>query len=311
MSDVPTLDPQVAALLSPVAGASPRPPGPPVREVRDLELPLPGRTLPARMYGGELDDCLVVFFHGGGFVTGDLDSHDAQARDLCRTTGRPVLSVAYRLAPDHPFPAAYADAVAAVGWASTHLGGRVAVAGPSAGANLALGAALALTGTPAAPVAQLLAYPLVSGDPAYPSRIELGEGYGLTSAAIEWCLGRYLTGPEQRRDPRFAPLLSPDLASAPPAVVVGAGLDPLRDEARALAERLRDAAVPVRYLEEPTLPHGFWKFAPVAEAARAAASGMGDAFRALLDAAWNPAAPDPAVTSSRGRRRRAAGGAGR
>jgi acetyl esterase len=283
---VPSIDPQVAALLSPVPGASPRPPGPAVREVRDLELPLPGRTLPGRLYGGEVGGCLIVFFHGGGFVTGDLDSHDAQARDLCRTTGRPVLSVAYRLAPEHAFPAAYDDAVAALGWASTHLaahvGGRVAVAGPSAGANLALGAALALAGTPAAPVAQLLAYPLVSGDPSYPSRTEVGEGYGLTSEAIEWCLARYLTDPAQRRDPRFAPLLSPDLASAPPAVVVGAGFDPLRDEARALAGRLRAAAVPVHYIEEPTLPHGFWKFAPAAEAARAAADRMGAAFRALL-----------------------------
>jgi acetyl esterase len=279
------LDAQVGALLSPVPGGSPRPPGPPVRAVRDLELPLPGRTLPARLYRGDLDDCLVVFFHGGGFVTGDLDSHDAQARDLCRTTGRPVLSVAYRLAEDHPFPAAYDDAVAAVGWAGAHLADRVAVAGPSAGANLALGAALALAGTAAAPVAQLLAYPLVSGDPSYPSRTEAGQGYGLTSEAIEWCLGRYLRDPAERHDPRAAPLLSPHLASAPPAVVLGAGLDPLRDEARALAERLRAAAVPVHYFEEPTLPHGFWKFAPLADAARAAATRMGKAFRALLDAA--------------------------
>jgi acetyl esterase len=285
VSDVRALDPQVAALLSPVAGGSPRSPGPPVRDVRDLELPLPGRTLPARRYGGEVDDCLVVFFHGGGFVSGDLDSHDAQARDLCRMTGRPLLSVAYRLARDHPFPAAYDDAVAAVGWAHAHLAARVAVAGPSAGANLALGAALALAGTPAAPVAQMLAYPLVSGDPSYPSRTEVGEGYGLSSEVVEWCLARYLTDPAQRRDPRFAPLLSPDLASAPPAVVVGAGLDPLRDEAQALAERLRAAAVPVHYVEEPTLPHGFWKFAPLADAACAAAARMGGAFRALLDAA--------------------------
>ncbi|MCO1658999.1 alpha/beta hydrolase [Pseudonocardia humida] len=279
----PALDAQVAALLSPVPGGSPRPPGPPVRAVRDLDLPLTGRTLPARLYRDDLDDCLVVFFHGGGFVSGDLDSHDAQARDLCRTTGRPVLSVAYRLAPDHPFPAAYDDAVAAVGWARAHLADRVAVAGPSAGANLALGAALALAGTPAAPVAQLLAYPLVSGDPSYPSRTEVGQGYGLTSEAIEWCLGQYFTDPAQRQDPRAAPLLSPDLASAPPAVVVGAGLDPLRDEARALADRLRAAGVPVHHVEEPALPHGFWKFAPLADAARTAATRMGEALRALLD----------------------------
>jgi acetyl esterase len=273
----------VAALLA-SGGARPRPSGPPVRRVEDLTLPLAGRALPLRHYRGELDDCLVVFFHGGGFVTGDLESHDAQARSLCRTTGRDVVSVAYRLAPDHPFPAAYDDAVAAVEWAQTHLADRVAVAGPSAGANLALGAALALAGSAAAPRAQLLAYPLVNGDPSYPSRTELGEGYGLTSEAIEWCLGQYLTDPVSRHDPRVAPLLSPDLVSAPPAVVLGAGFDPLRDEARALADRLRSVGVPVRYLEEPAMPHGFWKFAPVADAAYTAAHRMGAAFRDLLDA---------------------------
>lgn len=278
-----SLDPEVAALLSPVPGGSPRPPGPPVREVHDLGLPLPGRTLPLRLYGGDRDDCLVVFFHGGGFVSGDLDSHDAQARSLCRTTGRSVLSVGYRLAPAHPFPAAYDDAVAALAWAAERLADRVAVAGPSAGANLALGAALAHAGTRAAPVAQLLAYPLVSGDPAYPSRTEVGEGYGLTSAAVEWCLGQYLADPALRADPRVAPLLSPELGSSPPTVVLGAGLDPLRDEARDLAGRLEAAGVPVRYLEEPTLPHGFWKFAPLAEAADTAAVRMGGAFADLLD----------------------------
>lgn len=292
-----SLDPEVAALLSPVPGESPRPAGPPVRRVEDLELALPGRTLPLRLYTGDRRDCLVVFFHGGGFVTGGLDRHDAQARDLCRTTGRSVLSVAYRLAPEHPFPAAYDDAVAAVGWAREHLADRVAVAGPSAGANLAIGAALALAGTPDAPIAQLLAYPLVSGDPAYPSRREgregrggreVGEGYGLTSETLERCLQAYLPRPSLRADPRFAPLLSPHLAAAPPSVVVTAGLDPLRDEGRELAERLRAAGVPVWFAEEPTLPHGFWKFAPVARAAGEASRRMGAAFAGLIERAVAP-----------------------
>ena len=280
-----SLDPEVAGLLAPVAGQSPRPDGPPVRAVRDLGLPLPGRTLPLRRYDGERDDCLVVFFHGGGFVSGGLDRHDAQARDLCRSTGRSVLAVAYRLAPDHPFPAAYDDAVAAVGWAREHLADRVAVAGPSAGGNLALGAALALADTPAAPVAQLLAYPVISGDPAYPSRTEVGPGHGLDSATLELCFGAYLPGPHLRTDPRFAPLLHPALASAPPSVVVTAGLDPLRDEGRDLAVRLRAAGVAVRFAEEATLPHGFWKFAPVARVAGAASARMGRALAELIEAA--------------------------
>lgn len=277
----PALDPDVAALLGP-AGQSPRPPGPPVRDVRDLRATLGHRSLSLRHYLGQKDGSLIVFFHGGGFVTGDLESHDAQARDLCCRTGHDVLSVDYRLAPDHPFPAAYDDAVDTVRWARKQLAAKVAVAGASAGANLALGAALALAGTESAPVAQLLAYPLISGDPSYPSRTERGDGYGLTSQVVEWCIQQYLGDPALRTDPRFAPLLSPDLGTAPPTVVVGAGFDPLRDEARALAERLRAAAVPVRYLEEPTLPHGFWKFAPLAHAARTAAHRMTCAFSELL-----------------------------
>ncbi|WP_436698753.1 alpha/beta hydrolase [Nocardioides sp. BYT-33-1] len=276
------LDPDVAALLRP-AGQGLRPPGPAVLGVRDLTARVHGRRLALRHYRGERDDCLVVFFHGGGFVTGDLDSHDAQARDLCRSTGRDVLAVDYRLAPTFPFPAAYDDAVGVLAWAGEHLAGRLAVAGASAGANLALGASLAAAGTSSAPVAQLLAYPLVSGDPSYPSRTERAEGYGLTSEVVELCIAAYLGEHGSREDPRFAPLLSPALGSAPPGVVVGAGFDPLRDEAAALVERLRSLGVPVQHLEEPALPHGFWKFAPVAPAARAAAGRMGRVFAAVLD----------------------------
>ncbi|MFD7281111.1 alpha/beta hydrolase [Streptomyces sp. NPDC059862] len=239
---------------------------------------------------GESEDCVVVFFHGGGFVKGDLDSHDDQARTLCAATGRPVVSVDCRLAPEHPFPSAYDDAVEAVRWAHSNaaasLGGLahplpVAVAGTSAGTNLAVGAALAHT--PSAPVAQLLVCPIVSGDPALPSRTAFAEGYGLTSFAIERFIEVYLTDPAQRQDPRFAPALSPDLAALPPTVLVGAGFDPLRDDARLFLDRLRAEGVRVLASEEPTLPHGFWKYAAVSDAANDAVTRMCDTFRVLLD----------------------------
>jgi acetyl esterase len=249
------------------------------------------------VYPGPRDDCVIVFFHGGGFVKGDLDSHDEQARTLCATSGRPVVSVAYRLAPAHRFPAAYDDAVDSVRWVRAHpaallgLNSRtttVAVAGTSAGANLAVGAALALAHTPQAPVAQLLAYPVASGDPRLPSRTLFAEGYGLTARNVERFTEAYLVHPGQRQDPRFAPVLAPDLAALPPTVLVGAGFDPLRDDARLLLERLRSAGVRVTAAEEPDLPHGFWKYAAHSDAAHDAVRRMCEAFRDMLDGLARP-----------------------
>ncbi|WP_413100078.1 alpha/beta hydrolase fold domain-containing protein [Streptomyces sp. Inha503] len=190
------LDPQVARLMGdrdtrrrtgpPDLGAlraatgsvasADRPP-PRVGDSRDGVAHLDGRSLPLRVYPGARNDCVVLFFHGGGFVKGDLDTHDGQARMLCEVTERPVVSVHYRLAPEHRFPCAYDDAVDAVRWiwanAAALIGRssrpmRVAVAGTSAGANLAVGAALALAHTPCAPVTQLLAYLLLQGTPRHP-----------------------------------------------------------------------------------------------------------------------------------------------
>ncbi|MFJ8632462.1 alpha/beta hydrolase [Streptomyces sp. NPDC093568] len=258
--------------------------------VRDDIAPLRGRSLPVRLYQGLRDDCVLVFFHGGGFVKGDLDSHDAQARTLREVTGRPVVSVRYRLAPEHRFPRAHEDAVEAVRWVHENAGAlfdgaaaRVAVVGSSAGANLALGAALALASSPSAPVAQLLACPFVSGDPALPSRAEFAEGYGLTSRAVEWFIEAYVSDPAQRQDPRFAPVLSEDLAVLPPTVLFSAALDPLRDDARVLLKRLRASGVHVLASEEPTLPHGYFKYAGLSGAAKDAVVRMNTAFRDLLD----------------------------
>ncbi|MGW1362829.1 alpha/beta hydrolase [Streptomyces chartreusis] len=289
------LDPRIAEVLRTVeVKADLRAPsaGPPVADplVRDDIAPLRGRSLPIRLYQGPRDDCVIVFFHGGGFVKGDLDSHDAQARTLCEVTGRPVVSVQYRLAPEHRFPSAYEDAVEVVRWVHEKTGtlfdgaaARIAVAGSSAGANLALGAALALASSPSAPVAQLLVCPFASGDPTLPSRTEFAEGFGLTSRAVEWFIEAYVSDPAQRQDPRFAPVLSEDLDVLPPTVLFSAGLDPLRDDARVLLKRLRASGVHVLASEEPTLPHGYFKYAGLSEAAKDAVVRMNTAFRDLLD----------------------------
>lgn len=307
------LDPEVAALMSgPPPTEQPGPPdleqlresaiartrsepvGPHVEGVRDVVVALRDRSVRSRVYQGNIDDILVMFFHGGGFVTGDIDTQDAQARMVSAVTGRTVVSVDYRLAPEHPFPAAYDDAVETTAWCLDHASelvdvgappARIAVAGPSAGGNLAVGVSLALAGTPAGPVAQLLAYPMLGGDRDLPSRTEFATGYGLTSQAIEWCTDHYLADPSQRTDPRFAPLHSDDLAAMPPTVILSAGFDPLRDESRAFGQRLVDEGVHVQNLEAPTLPHGFWKYAPRANAAQLAALEMCRAFRDFLDIA--------------------------
>ncbi|MGW4755031.1 alpha/beta hydrolase [Streptomyces chartreusis] len=291
------LDPQIAEVLGTVeVKADWRAPSadPPVTDplVRDDIAPLRGRSLPIRLYQGPRDDCVIVFFHGGGFVKGDLDSHDAQARTLCEVTGRPIVSVQYRLAPEHRFPSAYEDAVEVVRWvhekAGTLFDGAaariaVAVAGSSAGANLALGAALALASSPSAPVAQLLVCPFASGDSTLPSRTEFAEGFGLTSRAVEWFIEAYVSDPAQRQDPRFAPVLSGNLGVLPPTVLFSAGLDPLRDDARVLLKRLRASGVHVLASEEPTLPHGYFKYAGLSEAAKDAVVRMNTAFCDLLD----------------------------
>lgn len=277
--------PSLSALRSRVSPASSR------DDAYDTVARLEGGDRPVRVYRRRRDDCVIVWFHGGGFVKGDLDSQDGQARMVADVTSRTVVSVDYRLAPEHPFPAAYDDAVGAIRWVQTQgatlLGRaaapRVAVAGPSAGANLAVNAALALSGTPSAPVGLLLAYPLLGGAAELPSRHEFAHGPGLTTRALDWLLEQYLTDPADREDVRFSSLLSDRLSSLAPVVLLGAGLDPLRDDARAFADLLRASGGRVVQFEEPTLPHGFWKFAPSAPAARRAAMAMCLAFRAVLD----------------------------
>jgi acetyl esterase len=243
----------------------------PVRSVTDATV---AGSIPVRVYRPEVDGPVptVVFFHGGGFVIGDLDTHDGVCRLLSKDVGAVVVSVDYRLAPEHRFPAAVEDADAALRWVVDHVdeyGGdraRIAVAGDSAGGNLAAVAAQLAHADGIELAAQLLVYPAVdflSDD--YPSRIENAEGYFLTLKDSHWFAEQY-TGHraadprdvEFASDRRLSPLLAPSLAGLPPAIVATAEYDPLRDEGDAYAAALEKAGVRVDHRCFPGLIHGFY-----------------------------------------------------
>lgn len=248
----------------------------PVASISDEQISGPEGPLPIRVYRPHLVGVLptVVFFHGGGWVVGDIETHEAQARRICDLVGAVVISVDYRLAPEYPFPAAARDALAATAWAldsATVLGGDaslVAVAGDSAGGNLAAVAAQAYRDRLAA---QLLIYPAVDADPAadYPSRIANATGYFLSEADMRYFLGHYVPAGTDCRDPLLSPLYG-QLAGAPPAVVLTAEYDPLRDEGAAYAKALAGAGVPVRAHDFAGLVHGFFGMREVSDAAAAA-----------------------------------------
>jgi acetyl esterase len=237
----------------------------------------------------------IVFFHGGGWVVGSLDGYDSQCKRLRDGTGAAVLSVAYRLAPESPFPASVEDAVAATRWAARNIGrlggdaSRIAVAGDSAGANLA--AVVAQTLRPEIALAgQLMIYPatdsvgLRSGEATarFPSHGAFATGYFLTLERMKWYADRYVPDEADRHDPRASPLRATDVSGVAPAVIATAGFDPLLDEGRAYAEKLRNAGVPVTYLEFSTLVHGYFALATFSPGARRAASATCAAFKDLL-----------------------------
>jgi acetyl esterase len=269
-----------------------------VAAVRDLEAPGPGGPLRMRHYAPHATSPrpLTVYLHGGGFVIGDLDTHDEPCRLLCHHANVHVLSVEYRLAPEHPFPASVEDARAAVGWARANaaaLGAdpsRVAVGGDSAGANLSAVAAALAAREAAAPVAQLLVYPPTDATTARASHALFGEGYFLTQRDREAFTRAYLAGDEAaRHDTRVSPLRNPDLAGLPPALVATAGFDLLRDEGEAYAQALSAAGVPVRARRFEGLGHGFIHLTGVCPAARRAMLDIAREWRELLDAPGAPA----------------------
>ncbi len=263
-----------------------------VGAVRDLlidaDVPLHARHYAPGEPGGPHP--LLVFFHGGGFVFGDLDTHDGLCRLLCRHAGAHILAVDYRLAPEDPFPAAVEDAQAALDWAFANaitLGAdpfRIAVSGDSAGGNLAaVVSQLATRDGGPAPVLQLLIYPAMDSTGRHRSRELFGEGFFLTKAHIDWFEAHYLGADRARGlDPRVSPLLAEDLSGLPPAFVVTAGFDPLRDEGEAYVEALRAAGTSARLRRFPGLIHGFAAAAGVSRTCRDAVIEIAGATRTMF-----------------------------
>jgi acetyl esterase len=313
------LDPAIAAILPllPLRDAATLTPAGAREQLRalaasrsDIPLPQPAAVadvaiagaagpLPARLYRPERRPApTVVYFHGGGWVAGDLETHDRQARTLAVELDAVILSVDYRRPPETPFPGAFEDCLAATRWAAAHaaeLGGdraRLAVAGDSAGGNLAAAVAQACRDAGPPLAAQLLVYPAVDAaghyrtaaeNAKYPSRAENATGYFLTLDVMQWFADHYLPTAADAVDWRASPLCAADLRGLPPAVICTAGFDPLRDEGEAYAEALRRADVPVVYYREPTLIHGFIGMGAAAPAAAEAGQRIRGAFRKMLE----------------------------
>lgn len=259
---------------------SPAPPA--VGEARLVLAPGPDGPIPIRAFrpqGSKADAVLpaLVYFHGGGWVIGDLDTHDVVCRQLANGAGCAVFSVDYRLAPEYRFPAAVDDCVAATQWLAAQAKAlaidpaRIAVGGDSAGGNLATVVALAAreAGGPAL-CFQLLVYPAADQRLGFPSIERNGEGYLLTKGAMHYFRGHYLPKESDWLDWRASPFLAKSLAGLPPAYVLTAGFDPLVDEGRAYAERLAKEGVATEYKEYPDMVHGFLLFGGALDTANAA-----------------------------------------
>jgi acetyl esterase len=235
--------------------------------VRDLEVTGGAGPLKARLYTPKEAGASgpgIVYFHGGGFVIGDLDTHDSFLRRLSAASGVRVLAVDYRLAPEHPFPAPHDDALAATRWAFDHAAeigfdpARIAIGGDSAGGNLAASISLEMRGDPNRRLAfQLLLYPATAMDRDTASRRELAEGHVLTREAMEW-FGGHLNAGGHPQAHRAEPGNAADLSGAPACLVVTAGFDPLKDEGREYAAKLSAAGVPARHVEQAGFVHDFY-----------------------------------------------------
>ena len=246
--------------------------------------------LPARLYtptsASTEPGPLLVLFHGGGFIYGDLDSHDASARFLAEQSGVRVLAVEYRLAPEAPFPAAYDDAIETFRWVVEHAGevsadpARIGVGGDSAGGNLATGVALAAT---EACAFQLLIYPVTQFDAETESRRRFRTGYYLTSDFIDLAGSSYVPAGTDPRDPRLSPLYADVPEGVAPAYIATAGFDPLRDEGEAYAEKLSAAGVKVESSRFTDQIHGFFNVL-VARSSRSATADIAEALRHGLSA---------------------------
>lgn len=262
---------ELRAFVKPVPPAQRRPVG----SVRDMAVP---GGVPLRVYTptARRSGALLVYFHGGGFVLGTVETHDNVARDLCETLGCVTVSVDYRLAPEHRFPAAPDDCLAAVRWLAGNAGdlgapGPLLLSGDSAGANLAAVTCLRLRDEGGPRVAgQILVYPVTDyHTPPTPSYLANAEGFSLTRGAMIRFWRDYLNDEAEKDHPHAAPLKAGDLSGLPPALVLTAGYDPLRDEGEAYAARLEAAGVPVRLIRYDSLIHGFLRMTAISPRAAA------------------------------------------
>ncbi len=256
------------------------PPKPEVAAATDLFIPGDGGPIPARFYRARQDGApcpLLVYFHGGGFMLGSLDLYDTTCRRLALGGDCAVLSVDYRLAPEHVFPAAVLDAYAATKWAAANAGqlkidpARIAVGGDSAGGNLAaVVAQMAQDSSEFSVALQVLIYPMTDQSREYPSYARNESGFMLTRRALHWFMDNYLPNHADRLDPRASPMLRPSLAGLPPALIIGAEFDPLVDENEAYAERLAAAGVATQYVFFPGMLHPFFTLGGIIDDARRA-----------------------------------------
>jgi acetyl esterase len=274
-------------------------PAPPLARIEDIQIPGRAGAVPARVYDGVGGDGAdrpgVAYFHGGGWVQGDLETHHGLCARLALSSGAVVVAVDYRLAPEHPFPAAVEDCLDAYRWLRSRgreIGvdpARVAVAGDSAGGNLAavVSQQAAAAGEPI-PTCQVLIYPALDFALDTPSHRELKDAHIIPRDRILWYAEQYLPADVDRRDPRASPLHAGNLAGQPPALVITAGFDPLRDEARAYADGLRAAKVHVVYHEYPGQIHAFVSLTKAIPQGLACTAEIGDFLRRRLATAALP-----------------------
>jgi acetyl esterase len=269
--------------------AAARPKGPEMHTVRDAAIP--PDHIPARLYRPVAGPtAMVVYLHGGGWVIGSIHTHDRACRRLAAASGLAVLSLGYRLAPEHPWPAAVDDAMAALEWVASRppeLGPpppAVGIAGDSAGGTVAAMACLrARDQAPqASPAVQALIYANTDITNSGQSMRSEGHGFGLEAADIYWFSAQWVPDPAMRRDPRVSPLYAPDLVGLPAAIVITCEHDPLRDQGEAYAARLREAGVPLTARREPGMVHNFMLWDLISPACSAAADRVAADLRTAL-----------------------------
>ena len=290
-----TLSPKDARQLFRETRPASTPTPPEIGAVKNLTADGPGGPIPLRVYrpagvasGASLP--ALVYFHGGGWVIGDLDTHDVQCRQVTAEAGITVVAVDYRLAPEHKFPAAVDDAWAATRWVVSHAsalgvdGRRIAVAGDSAGGNLAAVVALLARDAADGPAIalQVLVYPVTDLSSESKSYNDFAEGYMLTRDSMRWFKNHYLKSAGDAEDWRASPIRAKSLAGLPPALVVTAGFDPLRDEGAAYAARLTEGGVRVDYVCYGGMIHGFVPMGRLIDTGNRAISHVAASLRQVL-----------------------------